>query len=272
MINGQILRNFKLGNKEKIEKKISRFIKAGAEKLHLVMDFDRTLTTAGATTSWQFLNNHLPHTGQIKSNELFEHYYPLEKSNKLTSKDAVLWWKSNIRLLTQHRINLYEIEEDFIKEIKIRPYTRELFDLCNKAKITTVILSGGLKDVIDIWFDCHQIKPSLVLATKLIINSKGEIVDWEKKTLIHILNKREMGHAELTKIRKTKPNIILLGDSLQDAQMVEGKEDVLRILINNNLRPPEKVFKDFDLASENTSLFPIIDLLHLILNKDQCTQ
>ena len=56
------------------------------------------------------------------------------------------------------------VEQDFLSKASIRPGTKELFDLCAEHGIPTIILSAGIKDVIELWAEAYQIKPSVILA------------------------------------------------------------------------------------------------------------
>ena len=273
----QALSGFTLQNEKEVLTKLDRFIQDGSERLHLVIDFDRTLTIGKSErdddiTTWQILKRHLPNTAQNRYCELFDKYRPLEIDRKLTYSDAVSWWENTLKLYIKHRINLKKVEKNFISKVSIRPGAKGLFCLCKKASVPTIILSAGIKDVINLWTKTFQIKPTLVLSTKLEVNSNGDIVDWEKDSLIHVLNKKEMGHAELSRIREKRPNIILIGDTMEDADMVEGVENVLRIRICeprddervNRITFNRQTFDKYDLMIENNTLAPIIGVINLM--------
>ncbi len=273
----QALEHFRFKNRDKTLKKLQRIVNDGADKLHLIIDFDRTLTVDkserdGDTTTWQILKARLSPKGLNKYFKLFDKYRPLEIEGKMSQEDAQNWWSKTLQLYIENEINLLEVERKFLEKATIRPQAKDVFRLCETLGIPTVILSAGIKDVIDIWSKTFQIKPTLVLSTKLILDKKGKIIDWENDSLIHVLNKREKGHAKLTAIKEHRLNTILIGDSIDDARMVEGEQNVLRIRLmnpredeNSNEKDFEKdTLEKFDLMIDNNTFEPILKILELI--------
>lgn len=236
----------------RLKEKINRFITAGPDKLHLIFDFDRTLTIGRGgedVTSWHILKNHLPKEGQDQYQKLFDENRIHEINETMDEARAVMWWSSILDLFVTYKVNITEVENDFLSKASIRPDTKELFDLCNQAGIPTVIMSAGIKDLIDIWARAYNIHPTIVLSTSLQLNEHGVIEDWERDSLIHILNKKEVGHPELTRIRQERPHSIIIGDSINDADMATGTDDVLRIRLYDP-REDEKI--DLDLMRTRT--------------------
>lgn len=104
----QLLKNFKYSNKKIIEEKINLLISGGKKKLHIVSDFDRTLTVGkekggGDSSTWAVLEKHLPDKLKQKSLDLYNFYRPLEIAGKLSSNDAVFWWEEAIKILINGR-------------------------------------------------------------------------------------------------------------------------------------------------------------------------
>jgi ribonucleotide monophosphatase NagD (HAD superfamily) len=54
---------------------------------------------------------------------------------------------------------------------------------------------------------------------------------WDESTVIHVFNKAETGHPDLERIRTERPNVILVGDNINDADMASGDENVIRVRI-----------------------------------------
>ena len=158
------------------------------------------------------------------------------------------------------------IEKITRREMPARAHVKELFNLCRKKRIPTVLISAGIRDVINIWCEQYGIKPTKVLSTKLLFSDTGFIKGWSRKSLIHALNKREKGHGELTKIKLKRPNTILIGDSTDDALMVDGEENVIRIMIHDPRKdaaeePDRKLLQKFDLLIKDGTLFPVVKLI-----------
>lgn len=245
--------------------------------MHVVFDFDRTLTVSrpginGDITTWHIFNEHLPPTGQDRYQKLFAHYRPLELNGTMDETHATVWWTEILNLFAEYKINLYEIEQDFLSKATIRPYAKELFDLCAARNIPTVILSAGIKDIIEIWALNYLIRPSVIHSTSLHMQPDGTISGWDKESIVHVLNKKERGdsHDDIADIRRRRPMTILVGDSLNDASMAEGDETVFRVLIHDP-RPNdsevdtsafrERAFQKFDAILESGSLRPVGKLI-----------
>lgn len=274
-LDKSILKGFHYSNKDDVLKKLDRIFGDGKANLHLVLDFDRTLTTrknkfGEDVTTWEILKQHLSDAGQKEYQKFFETYRPKEARGEMTQDDATVWWESIIRLYQSEGLNLSMIEKDVNKRMPIRRHAKTLLELCEKEKIPTIIVSAGLKDVIELWCSKFKLNPTVILSTKLIFSKDGVIKGWYKKSLIHVLNKKEKGHKEITKIRTARPNTILIGDSMDDAGIVEGEENVLRILIyaprrDDDVSKFNKAFKKFDLIIKSRSFLPVVQLVtHLV--------
>jgi 5'-nucleotidase len=272
----QILKRFRVQDKKKALRKLNKIISDGKNKLYLLTDFDRTLTigrdkTGKDIATWEILATHLPKEALVKQHKLYEKYRPLELSGKMTSEEAASWGHQVLSIFVENEISLKEIEKDFRQKTDIRPYAKELLNFAEKIGIPTVILSAGIGEIIDIWSKIFQISPTLVLATRLITDQNGKIIDWDRN-IIHHLNKNEKSREELNRIKAQRPNTILIGDALEDADMSKGQEDVLRIRIYNprededadSEKFAQKTFEKFDLMIETGTLEPVLQILEMI--------
>lgn len=263
-------------NKDGVREKIERIRNEGKEKLHLVLDFDRTLTPSrnekgNETATWKLLNKRLPLEKKAVATALYEKYRPLEIAGKMTAKDAADWWSSCLNLYRGSGLRWSDLAYEVESTIPIRPGVKELFETCAEKGIPTVIISAGIRDVIELWCQKFEIKPTIILSTNLYFNNEGYVCGWDKDSLIHVLNKHDTGHKELSKIRKDHPNTILIGDSIDDAAMAAGDKNVLRCIIddprNDDMREPgfeEKIFEKFDLLSRQKSLLPLTEIIKSI--------
>jgi len=272
----RILENFFYKDKGNGYKKLNFLVNSGRNKLHIVLDFDRTLTKShnkrGENIStWEILRAHLPQKAQKEYQELYNKYRPQEIRNELKVSDAINWWESILTLFKENKLRWSDIAID-IEKMPIRPYTKELIDVCRRKNIPTIIISAGIKDIIELFCQKFEIVPTLILSTNLIFSPDGYIEGWERESLIHVLNKKEKGHKELNKIKRIRPNTILIGDSVDDAPMVETGENVLRILVddprgdegNRNTEVYEEILQKFDLIIKNKSLYPILRIIDLL--------
>ncbi len=258
-------------------RKVADFAAAGAGSLHVIYDFDRTLTvshpeTQEDVTTWHILGKHLSEAGRAHYQDLFQKYRIIELEDGLTNADAVDWWTASFQLFVDERVNIKQVDADFLARASIRPGVEEVFALCQAYEIPSVIMSAGIRDVIDIWTKKYAINPALVLSTVLKLDSEGAIVGWNEDTLVHVLNKHEAGHEDLTAIRAARPNVIVIGDGVTDADMADGNENVLRIRIFDP-RPDEvvdieavrqKTFSRFDALIESGTLHPLLKVIEFV--------
>lgn len=257
--------------------KVADFVTVGAASMHVVFDFDRTLTvkrpgSEDEVTTWHILHEHLPEVGQARYQQQFEKYRALEIGGGMTQLDAVEWWSSILNLFVEYEISLGAVEAAFLDRASIRPGTAELFKLCADNKIPTVILSAGIREIIDIWCRQYMIKPSLVIATNLMVSDENKISGWQENTLVHVLNKSEATHPELQSIRADRPKVLLIGGSLDDASMATGEKDIIRVRILDprvdemvTEQEERKTFEKFDAIIKMGNLYPLKELVELIL-------
>ena len=222
---------------EALATKISRFALDGASRLHLVSDWDRTLTANGGKldiTSWEVAQRLLPPEGREQDRLFSEYYYARELDGTLTEQDAREWWRISLGLQVEHHTNIHDMRRA-VREARMRPRAGAvaLFNLCETNDIPTVILSAGVRNVIDWVTEANDMHPSVVLATNLTTDAEGRITGWDEQTMIHGLNKNEMGHHEISAIQSKRPNAILLGDDRKDPKMVEGDDRVIRIQVHD---------------------------------------
>lgn len=264
----------------RFEEKINHVLSGRAlADVHALFDFDRTLTvrnrkTHEDVTTWHILKEHLPTEARQVYQELFVKYRAMEIDGSMTNDHAAEWWSLILDLFVANKLDLKAVEADLLERANIRPGTTELFNVCREQNIPTVIMSAGVKDVIDMWNAVYKLDPTLVIATSLEINNAGQIIGWRKDSLVHALNKDEANHPELETIRLERPKTILVGDGMGDKNMANGQDDVLRIRILDP-RPDEvidmakereKTFAEFDAMIENGSLEPISKLLTQAIN------
>jgi HAD superfamily phosphoserine phosphatase-like hydrolase len=268
-------------NDEAFMRKVGEYAAAGAAKLHVIFDFDRTLTVRKSevydddVTSWHILRSHLPENskeldGQRRYDTLFAEYRAKEIAETLTEQDAVTWWSSILDLFVEYEVNMNEVEDDFVERASVRPGTVELFNLCNELEIPTVILSAGMRDVINVWSRAYGVDPTVVLSTALITDKQGRITGWDKDTLVHVMNKHEAGHAEIAAIKTNRPNVLVVGDSLGDADMVDDEALRIRIYdpradeLDDLDRVKSRTFDKFDALILKGDFMPLVRLVETI--------
>lgn len=253
--------------------KMQRFGAAGLGSVHFVLDFDHTLTLSVATdgsrvsSSWGMLEKHLPPDAQKKCQDMYEYYVVKELDGTLTNDEAVEWWTKALNVQQESRVDLVQVEAQFMEQASIRPGTHELFELLDGADIPSIILSAGVKNVIDIWCAAYGISPSLVVSTELTTDSEGKMNGWNPATMVHALNKDEVDHPEVNRIKQERPYTIVIGDSMHDHRMAAGDDTVIRIRIVD-LQPgddgdqiAQATAEKFDAMLTTSDLLPVVALV-----------
>ena len=230
-------KNIIISNSRDFEKKKKIFKEQGVNKIHIISDFDRTLTksfTNGkciSSMSQLYHGDYLGSNYNKKAKDLFDKYYPIEINPDipLVEKRKIMkkWWKEHELLLIEYGLNLKHIKK-LVSEgnLEFRVGSKEFFDLTHERKIPLIIFSSsGVGDSISFYFD--KIKKNYdnihIISNSFNYDKRGYAISF-KEPIIHLLNKGEIALKGLPIIKKLKDkkNVILLGDNLGDLDMVEG--------------------------------------------------
>jgi len=249
-------------NKKEFENKLSRIKIDGIKSLHVISDFDKTITKAkikGQKTHTSIAQiregNYLSEEYVRKSYKLYDRYHPFEINNNLSeegiNKKMMEWWGSHINLLVQERMSRNVVEEIIIKKsIKLRKNADKLFKLLYDKKIPFLIFSAGVGDIIK----GHLKSEGLLYGNVHLISNFFEYdengyVKGYKSEIIHVYNKDEFSLKKtpyFEKIKKKK-NVILLGDNLGDADMVKGlsHKTILKIgFLNEDVEKNREAYQE----------------------------
>jgi len=224
---------------EKLRKLIGQMKKAGPEKLHVLADFDRTLTQAyidgekiPSIISILRDGNYLTPDYAPKAHALYNKYHPIEIDSKITPgekrKAMKKWWETHFKLLLKSGLHKKDIEKVVVSgKIKLRQGAKTFLETLHKQNIPLVIMSAsGLgKDVIEMYLEKeHQLYDNIYIVSNAFMwDKKGSAIGFQKP-IIHTLNKDETtvhGLPFFEKIKDRK-HVILLGDSLGDLGMIQG--------------------------------------------------
>src|SRR3989344_4201540 len=133
--------NIHISNPSKLNHKIQKLKKDGINSLHIIADFDSTLTKAYVdgekvlSAFEQFRKyNKLENNYTEKSYALKDYYRPLEYSKNLSFKEKKKkmeeWWNKHWALLVESGITLNSIKEVVEKgKVESRNGAKEMFDL-----------------------------------------------------------------------------------------------------------------------------------------------
>ncbi len=252
----------------RLKKIKEKFRKDGVEKLHVLSDFDRTLTQVfsnGQKTPSviSVLRSNSKYLGQDyakKAQLLFEKYHPIEIDSeiKFQKKEILMreWWIKHYKLLIDKKLNkkhLEEIVED--GKIDFRKESLPFFDFLNQYKIPLIIMSanglGG--EIISMMLEKKdKLYPNIyVVSNHLRWDKKGNLIGF-KEPIVHCLNKKGILLEKLSFYKKVKDrkNVLLMGDNPEDKEMVAGfnYENLIKIgFLNEKIEELLSYYKkDYD--------------------------
>jgi len=222
---------------------INSIVSDGAKQLHIVADFDMTLTTYWVHDSkGQAVRNASSHAIVMESplfpewavketNHLFRAFYPIEidpqipREKKLRAMEQ--WWEKAHVILEKSGIR-----DDTIRTmveqsgIVMREGAREfMMETCKNANIPIIVFSAGLANVIEYVFQRHDLlAPHIHIISNRIIFQDGVICRVDPDPPIHVLNKSEASllHLPDHDALEGRPNVILMGDAAGDIHMADG--------------------------------------------------
>ncbi|NCN86262.1 hypothetical protein GW932_00345 [archaeon] len=255
-------------NFSKIKEKI---LGGGIENLHVLADFDKTLTKAhvnGVPTSSiisELRNrNILSEDYQNEAKRLFSEYHPIELDHTLEPevRDAKMkeWWIKIFDLLIKERVNLSHLKEVIeAGKIELREGVSDMLKFLRDHKIPLVILSAsGIGDLIPMYLEKQGLlyKNITIVSNFFEWDSEG-YARFPKPPIIHSENKGEaqLEKLEIYKELEKRKNVLLLGDSLGDVEMI-GEfpyENLIKIgFLNEEIDKRMDAYKEiFDLIIPN---------------------
>jgi 5'-nucleotidase len=228
-------------NQKALDKKIKQIAEDGASKLHILSDFDRTITkglsgegkrTATVISQLRSDPKYLGEDYQKEAHRLYDTYRPIEIDMKLPlaekKKEMHDWWMRHFNLiarvgLTRDLIKLVVKE----KPLSFREGSLEFLSLLNENKIPVVFMSAAPGDMLNEYLRANKLllRNVYVISNLYEFDSKGRAIKI-REPIIHTFNKDETsikGFPVYDEIKNRK-NVILLGDEIGDIGMVDGFE------------------------------------------------
>ncbi|MFA5357647.1 MAG: hypothetical protein WC308_01875 [archaeon] len=274
-------------NPEEFERKKSVFILAGASKLHVVSDFDRTLTVAFSngeelpTAIAQIRKGSYISPKYVKeAYALHDYYYPIEINPNIpfAEKNVKMneWWNKHLKLIVDSGLSK-QIMEKIILDQRIvgRPGIDKFFKILDDVDVPVLILSAGLGDFIEKYMGDKGFLSSniYIISNFFKFDGNGKAVGYKSK-IIHSLNKDE-AQAKGSKYFKKisgRINVLLLGDSVEDIKMSAGMnhKGIIKVgFLNKNIDENIEYFrKNFDVIILNDGPMDFVnDLLEEIFGE-----
>lgn len=276
------MKNIVIPNPEKLEELKKAISKGGAEKLHVLADFDRTLTYAfvdgkSVPSIIAILRdgNYLTPDYAEKAHKLYNKYHPIEVNPRISlekkKKAMQEWWKAHFDLLIKSGLNRKDLERVVESgKIKFRDGALEFIDFLKVHSIPLIIMSssglGG--DVISMFLEKEGrlYNNVYIISNTYEWDKKGNMIA-VKKPFIHVMNKDETIVKEFPcyKQIKDRENVLLLGDSLGDKGMITGfdYDNLIKIgFVNENVEENLKYYsRAYDILILNDSSMDYVNEL-----------
>ncbi len=281
------MKNIIITNEKKYQRILDKLVFWWKEKLHIISDFDRTLTQA--YSNWKYRTSlisvlyeewYLSKEYQETAQWFFAYYHPIEIDNNISmeeKKRAMEEWRTKHKLLL---IKEWITKQDIYKAMKsqninLREWSKVFFEILNKNNIPLLILSAWWLWTLSIERYLENQKSlfkNIYLIWNEFVRDGDKAVDL-KKPLIHTFNKDETVIEEFPEIyEKTehRKNVILLWDSIGDVKMIDWfkYDNLLKIgFLNKDVEKNiEKYKSNYDVVIINDwSMEFVNDLLRKIL-------
>ncbi|XP_020488304.1 cytosolic 5'-nucleotidase 3A [Labrus bergylta] len=274
---------------QRVQEILESMMKAGSNTVQVISDFDMTLTRFAyngkrCPTCHNILDNSKLITNECreKLKELLNTYYPIEIDSARSIEEKlplmVQWWTKAHELLVQQ-----EIKKDLLamvvreSDAMLREGYQLFFDHLHEHSIPLLIFSAGIGDILEeVVRQAGVFHSNVKVFSNYMDFDETGVLKAFKGELIHIYNKREgallnTGHFQEL---RTRPNVLLLGDSLGDLTMADGVQDMENILkigfLNDKVEERKQSYLDsYDivLVKDETLEVPNAIMLYLTGNK-----
>ncbi len=203
------MQNIIIPNQKHLEEVKQRMKQQGKNKLHVLADFDRTLTKAfhknektGSIISKlrREKGRYLTEDYAEKAQELFDKYHPIEISHSISQEEKnrkmYEWWKLHKELLIEKGFDkqtAVQCVKNMIKEdtLAFREGVEDFLKFLNKNNIPLIIITSSLGDLITEFLKQKNLLcPNIhIIGNTFKFDKNGKAIGIEK--IIHVFSKNE---------------------------------------------------------------------------------
>lgn len=263
--------NIIIPNREKLDKIIKNFILDWLDKIHILSDFDKTLTKAFSTWDEKRVRPslisvlrsewYLGEEYSKKAFALYDYYNPIEIDPNISleykKKEMTIWWNKHLDLLVASNLHKKDIEKVILSGlVEFRKWASDFVSFLENKNIPLVIISANWlwTDSIKMFFEKEKLlsKNVFVISNSFKWNELWNVI-WHDNRIIHVFNKDEtvlVDFPEIHNLVETRKNVILLWDSLWDPHMITWFEydNILKIWFLNEKKDEliEEYMKNYD--------------------------
>lgn len=278
------MQNIIISNQSKFDEIISNFKKWWINKIHILSDFDKTLTKAfSSSNDWKVrssLISVLRSEGYLweeyskKAYELYDYYHPIEIDPNMPmdekKKEMTTWWLKHLDLLAVSKLHKKDIEKVIYSWlVEFRDWVKEFLLNLEKNNIPLVIISANWlwNDSIKMYFEKENLfTPNTYIISNSFKWDENWNVIWHDKRIIHVFNKDETVLSDFPEIHnlvENRKNVLLLWDSLWDPHMIEGfdYDNILKVwFLNENIESSTDAYKEnYDVVITDDGDFGIVN-------------
>ncbi len=222
-------------NPQEYQLKLQAIAKHGLSKIHILSDFDRTITKGIEFQNTSVIaklreSKHIDDEMKRKLGKIYAYYHPFEidpdLSNAEKSKYMVEWYKKTNQVFVDHKLSKPTLRKVVAEsDLDFREQTYELFALCAQHEIPIIIISAGLGDLIQMYLEKHNLLSEHVhiVSNFFKFNQQDQVCGMIGST-IHPMNKYEsiIEKMPFYKDIKNRTSVIQMGDHIGDYHMVSG--------------------------------------------------
>ncbi|XP_060530323.1 7-methylguanosine phosphate-specific 5'-nucleotidase [Cylas formicarius] len=235
----------RMKNPNHVNEILNNLIIGGIQRLQVVSDFDRTITKQH--------ENGIPHLSSFAifgrcpsgteqflatAQELRKKYYPIEIDPTMSLEEKIphmeMWWKKSEEAIKGLSISSKEIGEVCLQcKPSLRDGTKELFDDLAMENVPILVFSAGCGDVVATILQQGGVYlPNVKVVSNFLNYDSSGVIQGFKDKIIHVLNKNEYAikNTEFYNLVQDRENVIVMGDSLGDAEMAKGMDNLKTVL------------------------------------------
>jgi len=272
-----------------VEEIIRSLINDGRNMLHVVADFDFTLTmyekdgimlpsTFGVIERNDRVTLPDGTLLHVQAEQLKSKYHPIEIDVHMDVNEKlpymIEWWRSAQNLFVLSNLNKSMIRELVHQSnMELKKGVREFITELLHTETPILIFSAGLGDIIEFFFEKeipefkHNHKSSHIVSNFIQYDSNGNLIAFNEK-LIHSFNKNEHEIHDTPYFQTilNRPNVILLGDQLGDIGMIGGMKNLKQVLkigyLNHSTPVKLEVYKNiYDIVICDDQTFDVPNVI-----------
>lgn len=253
--------NIIITDKERFEAIKESIIADGPETLQVVSDFDKTLTSfivngkkVATLISLLRDEHYLTPDYSEKAQALYDKYHPIEINPNISLEEKKTamheWWSKHYDLLIESGLSKSDLR-NVVNSYKtaFRHGALDFFDILYKQKIPLLIFSSaGLgAETISLYLErFDKLTENIRIVSNSFIWNNDKVIG-VAEPIIHVFNKdfTAVKQCHFYKEIENRKNVVLLGDGLSDARMLDGfdHKNVIKIGFLND--PSEGRVEDY---------------------------